>query len=192
MYAIIVALVLLLLAICGVGEQRQVQGGRLKRRDIIKEDKRSRSEEVAVGHIERIMGKAYPTVRPAWLIYNGHQLELDGYNEETQTAIEFQGPFHDKFYPSKESYSVYYDRLMRDQFKVTACKKHGVVLVVLSYHLPSHHWANYIRSRLADAGKVDKPDSAHYVDVQVMAPYRNKHVEEELGLFGLPEVQKSG
>lgn len=195
MYAVIVALVLLLLAICGMDtcgfRQDSKYGGRLRRKDIVKVDEqRSRSEEVAVAHIERIMGKPFPTVRPAWLIYNGHQLELDGYNEETQTAIEFQGPLHDKFYPTKESYSSYYDRLLRDQFKIAACKKRGVLLVVLSYHLPSHHWANYIKSRLVDAGKIDKLDPAHYIDVQPIVPYRNEHVEAELGLFGLQDAKK--
>lgn len=186
MYSVIIVLLLLILGAFGLSPDVK-NGGRsnLRRpaRDIIKEEPRTKSEAIAVGYLEKITGEKFPSVRPAWLIYKGRQLELDGYNEKAKIALEFQGPLHTKFYPRVESYSAYYERLLRDEFKKEQCKKHNVVLITLDVSLPPHHWKDYIQSRLADAGKSARP--THYIDIQHPVPYRNAHAEAEIGLFGL-------
>ncbi len=138
---------------------------------------RSKSEAVAIMHLEQLTGKKFPTVVPAWL-----GLELDGYNAELGIALEFSGPLHTKWTPTYESYAKYYERVMRDQKKITVCAENNVRLIVLDMSLPSRHWRNYIASRLYDYGVLPRP--IEYIAEQTAVPFRNPQLERELGLVG--------
>jgi hypothetical protein len=152
-----------------------IGGGERRRKHIVKDlDKypRSKSEKLIIDILENITAKKFPTVRPAWLVYNGSQLELDGYNEELKLAIEFSGPQHVKWTPGAEPYEKYYERIMRDVAKRDLCDREGVILIVVDSSLPRHHWRSYLKSRLYDAGILENMPPV-YLEEQVVHPWRN-------------------
>src|ERR1700743_3949531 len=113
MIVVIILLLLLFLPLCpsefttggSRGRPHSYHGGIL-RQDKTKDLKaypRSRTEQCAVEILEKITKKRFPSVNPAWLMYQGKTLELDAYNEEEGLAMEVQGPLHTKFYPKIES-----------------------------------------------------------------------------------------
>jgi hypothetical protein len=143
---------------------------------------RSRSEAQVISYLEELTSKKFPTVYPSWLMWRGSILELDGYNDDLKIGLEFSGPLHIKWYPNKEEYTSYFQRIVRDKVKRNICKKNGVYLIVVDSTLPTIHWRNYVKSRLFDVGVIeDKP--VPYITEQVVKPYRNKHLERQLGLM---------
>lgn len=142
---------------------------------------RTKSEEGVIKQLELITGKKFPTVYPKWLVWKGKTLELDGYNEEMAIALEFSGPLHTKWYPEREPYTKYFERIVRDVVKKRLCKKHGVSLIVVDMSLPAIHWKEYLRSRLFDLGFI-KEKPLLYILEQTAEPFRNEQLEKELGL----------
>lgn len=141
---------------------------------------RSKSEQEIIDYLEYATGKKFPTAYPKWLVYKGSNLELDGYCEKLGIGVEFSGPQHTKWYPEKEEYTAYFNRIVRDMIKVRLCKKHGIKFFTVDSNLPRHHWKNYVLSRLADFGVVARP--YEYIETQSVKPFRNKPLERELGL----------
>ncbi|QYB17645.1 hypothetical protein PV-S19_0281 [Pacmanvirus S19] len=142
---------------------------------------RSKSEHQVIEILESIVNEKFPTVYPKWLVWRGHNLELDGYCEKYKLGLEFSGPLHTKWYPEKEPYTKYFERIVRDVVKRKLCKKNKVNLIVIDMSLPRIHWRNYLLSRLYDVNFVsEKP--IQYIEKQVAKPYRNEHLEKELGL----------
>ena len=141
------------------GGGRQSRGRHSPRHTIVKDltrHPRSKSEALIIEILEKITGKPFPTVLPAWLLYKGRQMELDGYSEELGIAIEFSGPQHTKYYASKESYENYMERVEKDKEKIRLCKEHNVKLFVIDMSIPRHHWREYLLSRLFDIGWTDQ------------------------------------
>lgn len=147
-------------------------GGAIRRRvDIIKNlstAPRTKSEQLVIDIFEKHTGEKFPTVRPAWLVYNGKQLELDGYCEKLKLAVEFNGPYHTKWFPNKETKEEYIDRIKRDEAKINICKKNNVRLFVIDMRIGRHHLNAYIKSRLYDVGLGERP--YNYMSEQIYAP----------------------
>ena len=165
------------------GGGKQIRGIR-KRHDVVKDlivHPRSRSEGYVIGYLEVLTGQKFPTVNPAWLVWGGSQLELDGYNG-VDLALEFSGPLHTKWYPAKEPYEKYFQRIVRDVAKRKICAKKGVKLIVVDASLPRHQWELYVKSRLYDFTNSPKPEP--YIAESVVEPYHNVQLERELGLTG--------
>lgn len=142
---------------------------------------RSKSEARVIKYLEDITHESFPTIYPHWLIWMGARLELDGYCERLNCAMEFSGPLHTKWTPSKEPYTKYFARIVRDVVKRNTCKKRGVHFFTIDCSLPSIHWRNYVLSRLSDFGIA----SIHinlYIPEQIILPFRNEQIEHELGL----------
>lgn len=154
--------------------------GKLRTKDLQKFP-RTKSEGGVIRTLEEITGGKFPTYYPKWLVWRGKTLELDGYNEKLKLALEFSGPLHTKWYPEREPYTVYFERLVRDVVKKRLCRKHGVNLIVVDMSLPPKHWRDYLVSRLYDYGFIkDKP--IVYIEEQIAKPYRNEQIEKELSL----------
>jgi hypothetical protein len=166
---------------------REIIGGdRIKD---LKSSPRTASESNAIKILEGVTGEKFPTVYPDWLVWKGSKLELDGYCEKLKLALEFSGPLHTKWFPAKEPYEKYFERIVRDVVKRKLCKKNNVTLIVIDMSLPSRHWRNYILSRLFDAGIVkDRP--VLYIDKQTAKPYRNPQIEQELDLAAEMDIAK--
>jgi hypothetical protein len=154
--------------------------GKLRVKDL-KKHPRSKSEAQVVSYLESITGQRFPTIYPDWLTWKGHVLELDGYNERLNVALEFSGPLHTKWFPTTETYPEYFERVVRDVVKRRLCKRYGVNLIVVDVSLPSQHWRTYVMSRLYDFNVLsDRPYD--YIAEQVAAPFRNEQLEKEFGL----------
>jgi hypothetical protein len=161
--------------------------------DIVKDLRaapRSKSEAAVIKIAEELLGCKLPTINPAWLLWEGKQLELDGYCAEDKIALEFSGPQHTKWYPEKESYIKYYQRITKDIVKRKLCKKRGVNLIVIDMTLPRTAWRDYLRARLHDW----KPDvyekPANYLVAQKAAPFRNEQIEREMRLESINIAKK--
>lgn len=179
------ALLLILLVVIILWVIRAKLGGdKLGGGDHVKDlraNPRSRSEREVITYLETITGHQFPTVNPSWLTWKGKTLELDGYNAKLKIALEFSGPLHTKWYPAKEEYHEYFERIVRDVVKRRLCKKKGVRLIVVDASLPRPHWRAYVNSRLHDMGAVaDRPTD--YIPLQTAEPTRNEQLENELGL----------
>ncbi len=146
--------------------------GGASRRDIVKnlsQSPRTKGEAYAIQILESITGAKFPTVRPAWLLYEGSQLELDGYNENLKLALEYSGPLHRKWFPNVETYEKYLDRVRKDIFKRERCREHGVRLINLDSELPRRHWRDYLLSRMRDFAMVE--EVPNYIMGQVFEPW---------------------
>lgn len=145
----ILCLLLLALAILYAAGPRSFVGGRTRVKDL-KAHPRSKSEAHVIKLFETITGAKFPTVYPDWLKYKGKSLELDGYNKKLRIAVEFSGPQHTKYYPARETYASYLNRLENDRAKIEICRANGVALIVIDMSIPRDHLADYIKSRLWD------------------------------------------
>ena len=156
-----------------------IVGAADKQKDL-KANPRSRSEARIIKMFEELTGEAFPSVYPEWLVWRGHKMELDGYCDKLRLAVEYQGPLHTKWASSKESYATYFDRIMRDRAKRALCKRNRVRLIVIDASVPMHQELNYVKSRLADAGLIERP--FNYMEEKTVEPYRNMSIEIEEGL----------
>lgn len=155
------------------------------KKDVIKDlDKhpRSKSEHELILVVEKLLGCKMPTVNPNWLTWEGKTLELDGYCASRGIAIEFSGPQHTKWFPEKESYLKYYNRVVKDIVKKKLCKRKKVLLVVIDMRLPKHHWKDYLQSRLWEWNPEEYSEPLNFIIEQIEKPYRNKVIEAEMGL----------
>lgn len=162
------------------------------RQDVVKDlDKnpRSKSEAAVIQELETLLGAKFPSVNPSWLVWGGKTLELDGYNSDLGIALEFSGPMHTKWSPRDETYVKYFDRICKDVVKRKLCKKNGVVLIVVDCGLPMRHIRAWIKSRLADAGRMEK--DYDYIPDQTAEVYRNAQLEAELHLGGMMALAES-
>ncbi len=142
--------------------------------DIIKDlslHPRSRTEAEIIKVAEEILNCQMPTVNPAWLVWQGRTLELDGYCEAEKVALEFSGPQHTKWFPGKESYETYLTRVHKDKFKRKECAKKGICLIVVDMRLPHQHWRNYILSRLYDCYPLKWHRPINYILKQKEKPF---------------------
>lgn len=100
----------------------------------------SKSEHYAIISLEWIYpGKRFTKIRPNWLKNpaTNRNLELDGYNESLQLAIEYNGEQHDVwpncFHRTKRDFDA---QQKRDKLKRRLCEKHGVALLVIPSWVP--------------------------------------------------------
>jgi hypothetical protein len=181
---LVVLVTLIMIAWCRACCVREKTGGRDRREGDLRvkdlsQHPRSKSEALVVRYLEELTGDKFPTVYPDWLVWRGSTLELDGFNGKI--ALEFSGPLHTKWSPSKESYESYFSRVVKDVVKLRTCAARGIPLIVVDASLPSRHWRAYVVSRLYDLGVIpDRPPD--YIGEQVAEVYRNPQIERELGL----------
>jgi len=170
---LLVVVFVIVLALCVA---RQRTGGRgPRRRDITKDlraSPRTKFEAAVIDIIEKITGGRFPTVLPSWLVHNGRQIELDGYNADLGIAIEVNGPLHYKPAPG-ESIEAYLERVKRDAIKKKICAERGIAFIVVDTAVPMGYVYDYIRSRLHDAGKAERP--VNYLPVIERSPWIPGH-----------------
>jgi hypothetical protein len=101
--------------------------------------------------ISEITSHDFPKARPKWLInpLTGKPLELDGYNQNLKIAFEYNGIQHYKFVPRfhKSPDDLILQR-MRDIFKQVACKRYGIALIIIPYHIHATKLRPYISQKL--------------------------------------------
>lgn len=124
---------------------------------------RSKLEKNVIAAGEHVLGCPLPTV-----IYKG--FELDGYCHDQKIAIEVQGPLHYKFQPDRDMPAEYRQRLISDANKAQVCAADGILLIRV-YQMEGYtsgNFVDYIRSRLYDAGRGERPDN--YIEAKDPVP----------------------
>lgn len=88
-------------------------------------------EEIARQALEHLLGIDLPRQRPKWLKspLSDASLELDGYDEKSKIAFEYQGDWHFRAVLSEEQFER---TKVRDRFKREACAKRGIRLIEIS------------------------------------------------------------
>lgn len=97
-------------------------------------------ESIARFLMESSEKTAFEKVRPKWLKYKTHPLELDGYSEERGIAIEYDGIQHQQYTPIfHKSEEDFEEQKKRDAFKDKKCAEMGILLLrIPDISMPNH------------------------------------------------------
>lgn len=102
---------------------------------------------------EKIFDRPFSTIRPNFLrnYKTGKNLELDGYNKDLKLAFEYQGRQHYEFCPFfHRTKDDFIKQLEHDKYKLQACQKEGIKLIVIPFLIKSNEMESYIRTRLRE------------------------------------------
>jgi len=85
--------------------------------------------------------------------FEGHQLELDGYNDELKLAFERHGEQHYEW-PNyfHKIVKKYISQLSNDQEKGELCETHGVTLIEVPYWIEYDEMQEYIIKQCKEKG----------------------------------------
>lgn len=108
-------------------------------------------EEKCRDIFETLTGRAYPTIRPNWLLNpkTGRKLELDGYCADLRSAFEYNGKQH-YLYPNAfhKTETEFTSQIERDEIKSETCEDYGVRLLVIPYDVQDDDLYDLIRNHL--------------------------------------------
>lgn len=115
---------------------------------VIKKKNETKCREI----FERLIGKPFPSVRPAFLKRsNGYALELDGYNDELKLAFEYNGRQHyyfvRRFHKTEEDLK---QQKIRDVHKYQMCARVGVRIITIPYTIKYEELESFIRMKLKE------------------------------------------
>ncbi len=122
-------------------------------------------ERICRGFFEAIFNKDFKKARPEWLKNcEGHQLELDGYNDELKLAFELNGKQHYEW-PNYFHKTVkrYITQMSNDQEKGELCETNGVTLIEIPYWIEYDEMQKYIIKLCKDKG-IDVPQIRYKID----------------------------
>lgn len=120
----------------------------------------SRAQQICRTTLEKLYGKEFPEIRPAWLINHktGRRMELDCYNQEMELALEYNGAQH-YIWPNftGQTREDFEKQQERDRLKKAMCRERGVYLIVVPHTVPYPRIPEYICFRLPEvkAGLLD-------------------------------------
>jgi hypothetical protein len=101
---------------------------------------------------ERLFNKEFPSVRPSFLKnpVTGHNLELDGYNEELQLAFEYNGKQHSAYVPHfhRAGPKEFIYQTKKDAYKSKICKMRGIELIQIPHYIHFDNLESYIIKNL--------------------------------------------
>ena len=108
------------------------------------------SENITRLILEYITQKPFPKKRPTWLVSEGgSRLELDGFNEETNIAFEYNGIQHYQFNKRFHNGANNLEKRMTDDAqKQNLCEKNGVFLIIVKYDIPKELIFQFVLSQL--------------------------------------------
>jgi hypothetical protein len=117
---------------------------------VLKKTAKNKHEKECRRILESIYKKSFHSVRPDFLEYtNGHNLELDMYNESLKLAVEYQGIQHYKFNKFfHKSYDDFINLINRDTWKAQRCKELNIKLITVPYTIKFENLREYIIKQL--------------------------------------------
>lgn len=138
------------------------------------------SERICKDIFEQIFGKAFPKVKPAWLVNTrGKKMELDGYCEELKLAFEYHGIQHyqhiEHFHRGNKTLEM---RKRDDARKARLCHEHGVQLIVIPHTIPLSEVPEYIHRTMQERGLPAPMKLAEQVKVaEFVLPEKNQAMQ---------------
>jgi hypothetical protein len=108
-------------------------------------------EEKCRDIFETLTGRAYPTLRPNWLLNpkTNRKLELDGYCADLRSAFEYNGKQHYKYPNTFHKTEEDFNKLIeRDRIKIETCKNYGVNLLSIPYNIRDEELYDFIHNHL--------------------------------------------
>jgi hypothetical protein len=106
-------------------------------------------------HLEQLFRKPFYKIRPEFLKnkQTGRNLEIDLFNKELNLAVEVQGIQHYKYSPRFHLTPKHFeDQLQRDQDKALKCRKMGIRLIEIPYHIKENEVQAFLLKRLRYEG----------------------------------------
>lgn len=97
--------------------------------------------------VERIYGRAFPSIRPDFLKnpITGKNLELDMYNKDLKLAFEYNGVQHYKYTPFfHKSHKDFEKQKAYDNYKKSICEHLGITLIAIPYTTPYKDLDGYL------------------------------------------------
>lgn len=102
--------------------------------------------------LENIFKMPFNKIRPSFLkntVNDGHNLELDMYNDELKLALEYDGIQHHKFVPFfHKTQQDFLIQKYKDDMKNRMCKDEGIYLIRVPYTIKIDDIENYIIKEL--------------------------------------------
>lgn len=149
------------------------------------------SEELTRSYFETIFNKKFPKCKLPWLINSrGNKMELDGYCEELGIAFEYQGQqhyFNIHFYHQGRSLK---ERKEDDELKELACKKRGINLIKIPYHIKYEKIYDFLISELKKKKiKIPQHREVKYYDLDA---FRHSYASLKLEELKLVAKNKGG
>ncbi len=114
-------------------------------------NRRWKREEMCRQILESIYEVPFKNCRPSFLKNpgSGHNLELDGYNEDLRIAFEHNGEHHyifpNTFHKTEKDFRY---QISKDKFKQEVCEREGIYLISIPYTIDKKNIRNYIIDRL--------------------------------------------
>ena len=88
------------------------------------------NEKMSILSIQHLTQHKFKKCRPKWLSFNGGRLELDGYNNHLNVAIEYNGKQHYTYIPFfHRTPDALNNQIRRDKAKIQLCKLNNVKLI---------------------------------------------------------------
>lgn len=106
---------------------------------------RNLSEEICRYIFEYLLNVKFEKIK---FNYQGHCLELDGYNSDIHIAFEYNGRQHYEITPLIKTESELDYRKYLDKLKVKYCELNGINLIVISYTIKNDELVDYIKDVL--------------------------------------------
>lgn len=110
-------------------------------------------ELISKSAVEFLLDVPFEKVRPSWLKFNTHPLELDAYNEKYKLAVEYNGQQHyqyvSNFHRSEDDFKKQQER---DKKKAELCKEHGIDLIIVAFTTNNEDICKHLNRELIDLG----------------------------------------
>lgn len=106
---------------------------------------RNTSEEICRYILEYLLNVKFDKIK---FNYNGHNLELDGYNEKSKIAFEYNGKQHYEITSFIKTDKELNHRKYLDKLKVEYCKLSKINLIIIPYTIKNDDLIEYIKKLL--------------------------------------------
>lgn len=115
------------------------------------------NEFIVIKIFEILFERLFPKTRPKWLINDeGNKLELDGYCEDLNLAVEVNGIQHYKKieYFHKDN-NKFIKQQRHDEIKKEKCKEKNINLIIIPYYIQNNNLVTYIIKKCKKIGHIN-------------------------------------
>jgi hypothetical protein len=139
-----------------------------------------KSERICRAYFEKLFNEKFPKTKPIWLINDkGNKMELDGYCEKLKIAFEYHGQQHYKEVKIFNKKRDLAKQRSDDKLKRNLCKKRGILLVEIPYHVSYDRIGQYIVKKCKKAGiNIHLPKDLDYTSFKIYSRNELKRMQD--------------